>query len=289
MSPFWSDWSVSDSSVAALTKTTGQESVLDAVLVVKAGATSQGLYVWWSAADDSIVHGTWEAGRRQDQLRMQLDPLPAGDIQRCTDCLIGLFESGLTCASREIAVYAGLIVPDELVFGFGYCLAPLMSWDETPYADPGQLLAERGPIVEVVRLSDSTLVGELFLPWGAIGLLPGDALAGRRLAFCASYWDLDDVAGGLLKLASWTGQDVWMGAEYWGDLVLPAGVAPVESLLAVGLRSRSLPEESHGAEDLRYYTLTGQRLVTGGRASHAAIGVLVRRTSVGAGLLVAKP
>ncbi len=252
---------------------------LDAGLVVRAAATPQALYLYLEVTDNEFVNRVDQTDWGADCIDLYLDELSSQEIWDCTDCLIGLYESKLTYSTEQFQTWlaADTALPigclymdygDELWGG----MQPVgLTWE--------QLRQLYQVEAEPVYLTPHYKIIEMRIPWqhfdGAFP--PGTPLASRRLAMTAGYNDKDGdtTEPGCIR---WLGKDPWSGDQnYWGDILLPASLGPVDTVaMAV------VPRVSHGLSSPAtvcntVYDLRGRRV----HGSVPSAGLALRRYVTG--------
>lgn len=249
----------------------------DAKLVVKAAATRYALYLYVEVTDDVFIdHGpseNWGA----DAIDLFFDQLSADGIMTCELCLTGLYATSITYTTAQYQIWT--MSDDSLALGCKY--QPFGEWTwQTQDLTWDAMEALYGISAQPVGLSPHRRAYEWRIPWVSYtdGLAAGDDLAGRRLAFCAGYSDMDSVGDTVMALR-WLGRDPWaddaLETNYWGDILLPAGLGTVDTLGSASVRSSPAAAPSMEAARAVGYDLLGRVL---GRGSPMAQGVTLRRT-----------
>ncbi len=252
----------------------------DASMLIRAGATTQGLYLYVEVQDNTFVDRASADACCDDSADLYFDELSANDIFTCGgSCLIGLYNSTLSYTTNQVQVSMGATAPPP-DFRFAYYDGTLWSW-QTLNLTPAQAMELYGLQVEVVATDATHKVQEWFFPWEYLGdgIAVGTDISATRIGFAGGYNDKDGDNPDPDKLR-WPGAgDPWAGdaqtVNYWGDILLPSGIT-VEPLSVRGpVRSVRDARVPAGASAARF-TLTGQR-VAGER--NGATGVMVEKVS----------
>lgn len=283
-SAFWANWSGKDyiemiAPADCYPDRCGFVGTDDAVITIKAAASSKGLYMLSEVRDNTWVDRASADDWGADAIDFFFDAMDANAIWTCTGCLIGLYDSKLTYTTQQFQVWMGASAPPP-----GCRMAfyddNLWSWQSLGL-DWNQLSLLYNVDIDVITVDANRKAQEWFFPWVNFGkgLAVGAALDGMKLAFSGGYNDKDgdNTNPDCLR---WLGKDPWIGdVNYWGDFVLQTGIGNVEpvSVLDRGISARGNLSATRGPAE--FYTLQGQK-ITSGAMSHATAGaVMVKRTA----------
>lgn len=253
LSAFWNDWTGDSILITpeehCYPERCGAGGPDDASMTVKAAWSAKGLYLCYLFRDDTWVEPVDGDDWGADVLDMYLDSQDADSIYRCTDCLLGLYNSTLTWCTQQWLVW---MMTDEEPDRCRYAwYEPWYSWEVPAYVTFDEAEALYGFSVDVARPAPDVKAQEWFIPWYRVGCGIDDSGAVQpavgRFAFTVGYNDTDSgsVEPDLLR---WRGKDPWVGLDstgvnYWGDIELDgwqagaagsvvsssASVAPVRS------------------------------------------------------------
>jgi len=277
VSDFWSNWSGKDyiEMIAPSDCYPGRCGFVgtdDAVITIKAAATSEGLYMLSEVKDNTWVDKASAEDWGADAIDFYFDAMDANAIWTCTGCLIGLYDSKLTYTTQQFQVWMGASAPPTGC-RMAYYDENLWSW-QTIGLDWVQLSVLHGIDIDIISIDATRKAQEWFFPWSKFGkgLAQGTMLDGLKLAFSGGYNDKDgdNTDPDCLR---WLGKDPWAGdANYWGDFVIQPGVGSV----GVIPTNAPLSKASRGKETAGLYSLAGKRIT--GRMS--APGVAVRPSRI---------
>lgn len=259
-SAFWSEWSGRDfiEMVApddCYPQRCGFIGSDDAIITIKAAATSSGLYMLSEVSDNTWVDRADANDWGADAIDFYFDAMSADDIWNCSDCTIGLYDSKLTYTTQQFQVWMGSSSPPSGC-RLGYYDDNLWSW-QTVGLDWAQLSVLYGIDIDIIQIDAVKKAQEWYFPWSkfAKGLPEGTQLNGLRLAFSGGYNDKDgdNTNPDCLR---WLGKDPWAGdINYWGDFVLQSGIGgvPVTHVRQATVTDRRVAVVSS-------YTLRGERI-----------------------------
>lgn len=228
VSPFWDHWLGRDYIVLIPPRNCRQSSCFfdgagDANVTAKAAVVDSGVCLYVRVGDDAWLTG--EAGDfyKTDVVELFFDQLGSKLISRCTDCLIGLFNSALSYTHRNIRVYMGDSTGAK---GFQLCYKDPNLWSySTVHLAAGTGREVWGIELESVEIDSTTRVLEGFVPWRFYDL-PSSPCPGDLLGFVVGYNDRD-VPADSVGMLRWMGGDPWstgaQAANYWGDLAIGRG------------------------------------------------------------------
>jgi hypothetical protein len=254
----------------------------DAAAVIKAAATTQGIYLYIEVQDNTWVDRATPDACCDDSADLYLDEMDANAIFTCTSCLIGLYSSSLTYTTNQVQVSMGATAP-PVDFRYAYYDNNLWSW-QTMNLTWSQAHQLYNFDAEVITVDATHKTQEWFVPWEKLGdgIEVGTSLNGKRIGFAGGYNDKDGDNPNPDKLRWPETGDPWaadaLTVNYWGDLLLPADMGMVEAVsVREPLRAARGALKTAPAATARY-SLTGRRVE--GAGAHA--GVLVERLSRGA-------
>lgn len=260
----------------------------DAIITIKAAATSVGLYVLSVVTDNTWVDRADADDWGADAIDFYFDKDDANTIWTCTGCLIGLYASKLTYNTQQFQVWMGASAPPAGV-RLAYYDDNLWSWQSLGL-DWNQLAVLYNIEIDVVTsgLGANQKAQEWFFPWihYGKGLAVGTVLDGMKLGFSGGYNDKDgdNTAPDCLR---WLGKDPWDGTvNYWGDFeiqstgltVNPVSVRPNSNNVRQNLSA------TKGVSEL--YTLQGQKITGSAMNAAKASALVVQRSATNAAVRV---
>lgn len=264
VSSFWSDWAGKDyiEMIApndCYPDRCGFIGTDDAVITIKAAATSVGLYMLSEVHDNTWVDRASADDWGADAIDFYFDAMDANAIWTCTGCLIGLYDSKLTYTTQQFQVWMGASAPPAGC-RMAYYDEILWSW-QTVGLDWLQLSTLYNIDIDVITIDASRKAQEWFFPWVHFGkgLAIGTQLDGMKLAFSGGYNDKDGDNTDPHCLR-WLGKDPWSGdANYWGDFVLQPGIGNVDTVGVIAKASPRVNRLVSGVTSL--YNLQGQKML----------------------------
>ena len=252
----------------------------DGQIVVKAAANAAGLYLLSVVQDNIWVDPANGDDFGADATDFYFATEDSATIATCTDCTIGLYSSFLTFSTQQFQTWMGGTSPPTGT-RLAYYDPNLWTWTTAAYTW-ATLKSVLNIDIEVISIDATHKAQEWFFPWDRFGataaLVPGTALAGKRLGFSGGYNDKDgdNATPDCLRWAG--GHDPWVGA-YWGDMLLSADMPAVQAMSAVrGTALRGAQKAAARVLSSEYYTLSGQRLLQTGHQT-ARSGNLVLRVN----------
>ncbi len=256
----------------------------DAILTIKAAATSVGLYLLSTVTDNTWVDRADAEDWGADAIDFYFDKDDANTIWTCTGCLIGLYDSKLTYNTQQFQVWMGAAAPPAGC-RLAYYDDNLWSW-QTLGLDWNQLALLYNIEIDVVTtgLGANQKAQEWFFPWVTIGkgaIAAGTILDGMKLAFSGGYNDKDgdNTNPDCLR---WLGKDPWSGtANYWGDFEIQDATPDlVVEGVAVRPNSNTLrPAVAASRGPADFYTLQGKKIAGGNLGRVNAGAVVVQRST----------
>ncbi len=292
LSSFWGNWTGNDyidliSPDNCYPDRCGFVGTDDATLMVKAAASTRGLYLLVEVNDNTWVDRADANDWGADAVDLYLDARAPNDIATCTGCLIGMYSSSLTYTTRQFFVWmGGSSLPDGALAA--HYDDNLWSWQSATMTWE-QLQSQWGMHAEVVSIDATRKAQEWFLPWDRFGgdFVEGASLAGRQLGLSGGYNDKDG-DNSEPHCLRWLTRDPWAtdatSTNYWGTLQLADDIGPVAAASAVHPRSGVVPAQGscrQAGSAAGRYSLAGQR-VAGARSMHTtASGVYVARAADG--------
>jgi hypothetical protein len=235
----------------------------DAMMTVKAGCTTQGLYLYVAIQDNIWVDRASASDIGADAVDLFFDDSSSAFIGTCTDCRIGLYGNFLTYTTAQCQIWmGGTVAPTGLYYQ--YYDNSLWSWGAHPVTW-AEAAAQYNLHVEVVTVDATHKVQEWFIPWtnfGNGGFPVGTAIAGKRVGFSGGYNDKDGDNAVEDKLR-FTGKDPWSTVitDAWGDMLIPSDVGPVEAYSTGVIKSTNARGVSASrVVATEYYSLSGSRI-----------------------------
>lgn len=234
----------------------------DAMLTIRGAATGLGIYIY-SEVQDNVWMARSDSGDGDDSIHFFFDRADANEIFVCYD-IICLERPLVTFDTWEFSIPMDRTThSDSLTFG---------SYDRNLWVWKVESLSldsamrRIGLSAELIELDSTHRVRELFLPWDKYcsGLPVGTQLASRRFAFSGGYDDIDGDTAIAAHCLRWPYDgDPWSGTtstfNYWGDLLLPDDMPPVDAYQSVTAASPARrPTVVHTTST--WYDLRGRQL-----------------------------
>lgn len=259
----------------------GFSDATDATVLVKVGATDEGLYVYSEVRDNTWVDPSGGDSYGDDSVDLYFDKLSADEIFTCTDCQIGLYSSTLTYTSQQFQLFmGGAEVPGT--FRYSYYDDNLWTWTTADLAW-NAASALYGFEAEIVAVDATTKAQEWFFPWTFFGkgLEAGTDLNGMKVGFAGGYNDMDGDNTQPDKLRWPNGKDPWASdartVNYWGDILLP----DVATAVRDGREALTgQPRSAVGGMVVKvdYFSLAGEKLSADAILGLRPRALVVRRT-----------
>jgi len=279
---FWADWAGRDQIDMVppddcYPGQCGMTDSLDAQLIVRAAATTQGLYLYAASTDDHWVEDPGDSGVTCDVVELFFDQLQAD--RACWWCdewyLIGCdyraTPLSYTAWHLRAPTGAGQRTPRVRMRHYD---TDVWTWVTVDYTRDS-LQSVWALEIDTATLDPEHRAQEWFLPWHTfcMGLPAGAQLAGRRLAFIGGYNDAD-TASATVGLLRWNGGDPFLRSDacYWGDLLLPTDMPPVAAV-GVAPQRQAIPRSTSALAKPLRYDPTGRCL--SGSAMQAYRGVAI--------------
>lgn len=245
VSTFWEkDWSGRDYiKIVAKKDTFSGHKVIadpshDASLMVKAGATSKGLYLLLYVEDNRFVDPGKFGPGQYDACDISFDKMNSAEIKAVPKENYVLFFSHFTPSSQQFTVNMGATTwPSKIDYAHYDELFFYWSSEILPYSSLSTSLPAME--IEVISIDAIHKAQEYFIPWNVFGVsgVSGN-LSGRRFAFNCSYNDNDGGTdlrsirdhGTDFKSLRWKGENFRPKEDGWGDLLMEAGMPAVASV-----------------------------------------------------------
>ncbi len=253
----------------------------DASMLVKVGATVEGLYVYSEVRDNTWVDPSGGDSYGDDSVDLYFDKLSADEIFTCTDCLNGTFSSTLTFTTQQFQVFMGATEAPR-TFRYSYYDDNIWTWSTVHLAwDNAEALY--GFEAEILQVDATTKAQEWFFPWTFFGkgIETGVDLNGKKVGFAGGYNDMDGDNIEPDKLRWPNGKDPWASdaqtVNYWGDILLPDLTAVREG----GPALTRQPRETVGGQPVSvdYFSLAGEKLSADAILGLRPQALVVRQTT----------
>jgi hypothetical protein len=216
-----------------------EETSHDASMIVKAGATDEGLYLCILIQDNKFVDPRMFGKEQYDACELSFDKLSSAEIKALSKDKYAHPFATLTPSSQQFFVNMGASERPSF-FDYDHFEERFFYWsqNEIPYSQLSTSLP--GMEIEVISIDSIHKAQEYFIPWNIFGVSGvSGSLSGRHFAFNCSYNDNDggpDLRsirdhGTDFKSLRWRGQNFRPKSDGWGDLVMEEDMPPVASNL----------------------------------------------------------